>query len=250
MPNNIKLNRDGFSMVTIMVFALVMAGGALTMSKRLLSTKKLIKSESVNNDIDVLLQDIRGLLASVGACNNSFLGQNAANSTGHSLQDTSANTVLTAGMNLKWTGLTVTDLSLDGTDANVVTGGTGTTHLMVTLNRGNMIFGTKVIKKPITINVTVDASNLITGCFAVSEGGEEDIWSKDAATGVLSYNTRNVGVGTNNPVITMDLGGALRVGEETNTCDADRRGAVRMNPGNTKLSLCDGSTWKLIDAYP
>ena len=62
--------------------------------------------------------------------------------------------------------------------------------------------------------------------------------------GVFTDRNGNTGVGTAQPVATLDVLGELRVGATDAACTAKTAGALRYAGG--ALQLCDGAGWKLI----
>jgi prepilin-type N-terminal cleavage/methylation domain-containing protein len=67
---------------------------------------------------------------------------------------------------------------------------------------------------------------------------------------VLQPNGGNVGIGTTNPVTTLDVAGGLKTGDETQVliCNAATEGSQRYNKANHKMEFC-GSTGGGLPVY-
>lgn len=57
-------------------------------------------------------------------------------------------------------------------------------------------------------------------------------------------NTGNVGIGTITPVVKLDVSGAMKLGNDTSSCDSSRGGTLKWT--GTFIMVCDGSTWKVV----
>ena len=53
----------------------------------------------------------------------------------------------------------------------------------------------------------------------------------------------NLGVGQAAPKAPLHVGGEAIVGSTGLTCNTDRKGGLRWNDGDTRLELCDGTSW-------
>ena len=58
----------------------------------------------------------------------------------------------------------------------------------------------------------------------------------------LATESGRVGVGTQSPVVKLDVAGGVRIGSE-DTCDATTEGTLRYNSTTKSLELCDGASW-------
>ena len=56
----------------------------------------------------------------------------------------------------------------------------------------------------------------------------------------------NVGVGTGNPAVKLDVAGGIRVGEET-ICDTNRKGTIRYSNVTDEIEFCDGTAWTRVE---
>lgn len=104
------------------------------------------------------------------------------------------------------------------------------------------------------INDLINSSGFMTNTYGVYVGdlttGTQtntpfSIYSSDA--NALNYFAGKVGIGTNTPLTTLDVDGAIKVGSETLTCDASAAGALRFNSTTSLLESCNGTSWHSFD---
>ena len=60
------------------------------------------------------------------------------------------------------------------------------------------------------------------------------------------YVQTKVGVGTQSPVVALDVVGALRVGNGGEACTTVLAGALRYNAATQALEYCNGTTWESL----
>ncbi|MFA5024015.1 MAG: FISUMP domain-containing protein, partial [Patescibacteria group bacterium] len=69
-------------------------------------------------------------------------------------------------------------------------------------------------------------------------------WQNSAGTGLGGIDSSgNVGIGTTNPFVKLDINGALKLGDTSDTCDANHSGAFRYNATSRQSYVCDGTRW-------
>nr|VFJ77250.1 MAG: Fibrinogen beta and gamma chains, C-terminal globular domain [Candidatus Kentron sp. FW] len=56
----------------------------------------------------------------------------------------------------------------------------------------------------------------------------------------------NVGVGTVDPAVKLDVAGGIKVGSET-TCDAKREGTIRYDDAGREIEFCNGAVWTRVE---
>ena len=56
----------------------------------------------------------------------------------------------------------------------------------------------------------------------------------------------NVGVGTADPAVKLDVAGGIKVGNET-TCDARREGTIRYDDAGREIEFCNGAVWTRVE---
>lgn len=60
---------------------------------------------------------------------------------------------------------------------------------------------------------------------------------------------QNVGIGTEQPVVALDVAGAIRVGSQA-ACGPATEGSLRYNTADKNMEFCDGAGWKPLYAPP
>ena len=89
-----------------------------------------------------------------------------------------------------------------------------------------------------TLNNTVTSlSNSVATSFSAITSSQ---WLTSGTQ--ISYNSGFVGIGTLNPVTTLDVSGGLRIGIENATCTTGRAGTLRYNSG--LVEYCNGTSWE------
>lgn len=57
------------------------------------------------------------------------------------------------------------------------------------------------------------------------------------------YVQNDVGIGTQNPVVALDVAGALKIGNGGETCVPALAGAMRYDTGTNTIEYCNGGAW-------
>jgi len=55
-----------------------------------------------------------------------------------------------------------------------------------------------------------------------------------------------VGIGMQNPLTTLDVEGAIKVGSDSTACDPSTAGTIRYNNADAVLEFCNGTEWKTL----
>ncbi|MDH3325073.1 MAG: phage tail protein, partial [Candidatus Peregrinibacteria bacterium] len=75
----------------------------------------------------------------------------------------------------------------------------------------------------------IDGNSLLT-VYAESDG----------AGGIQNS---GIGIGTISPVATLDVAGGVKIGADSDTCDATKSGTTRFNSTDNLLEFCNGTSW-------
>ncbi|MBY0316653.1 MAG: hypothetical protein K2Q26_14105 [Bdellovibrionales bacterium] len=78
-------------------------------------------------------------------------------------------------------------------------------------------------------------------------GGKIDIRSENV-TRMTILNSGDVGIGSQNPTVKLDVSGEIKVSSSGMTCTTDKEGAVRYHLPTKNLEVCDGTQWKSVQA--
>ena len=143
-------------------------------------------------------------------------------------------------------GSDVMPLSLQRYGGNVGIGTTAPTYKLNIYGAGTVRAGvqssdTSSIASIVYINNTM---NYEAGIFADNAYGIN--YGASRAVSVISNG--NVGIGTTNPVVNLDVNGGIKVGTVTASCTSDIAGTLRWYDGH--MSVCNGSNWRQLDNQP
>jgi microcystin-dependent protein len=83
-----------------------------------------------------------------------------------------------------------------------------------------------------------------------SIGAASSGWSQNGNEVYKTNTAGNVGIGTTNPLVKLEVGGAIKVGTSSDTCGATNVGSVRYNATQNSMQYCDGTDWKEIGGAP
>lgn len=72
--------------------------------------------------------------------------------------------------------------------------------------------------------------------------------NKDATENTIAH-LGNVGIGTNDPKVLLDVNGSMKLGFSA-TCNADTEGAMRYDSGSKSFEWCNGSSWEVFKSSP
>jgi hypothetical protein len=59
--------------------------------------------------------------------------------------------------------------------------------------------------------------------------------------------TGKVGIGTSNPLATLEVAGPIRLTKKSAGCDQNAEGEIAYNPDNKRFWGCDGVAWHQLD---
>ena len=192
-------NEKGLSLMEVIIAGGLLIGVGVMMSKVTINANKGILNSERNLEMVSILSEIKNMLNTPEACFNTFEGFNAKTGAGLTdLKNSKDETVYKQGNKYGSTRLVIESLSLSDSDpgVTVTTGGTGTTHLVITFNRGAGNLAAKTITKRLKVLVNVNASDEIVSCNAAGESAE--VWVNTAA---ISHNNYVIGLQEN---ITID----------------------------------------------
>nr|VFK69963.1 MAG: Collagen triple helix repeat-containing protein [Candidatus Kentron sp. TUN] len=129
--------------------------------------------------------------------------------------------------------------------------GTGTRFTQELAAGDSLLIGEEVfivIKILNDIILTVDIPHTV-GALNATAYTDSDLLSVRTGAEVDSLvvdKSGNVGVGTGNPAVKLDVAGGIRVGEET-VCDANRKGTIRYSGASDEIEFCNGTAWTRVE---
>jgi hypothetical protein len=82
----------------------------------------------------------------------------------------------------------------------------------------------------------------------INEGATAQVKNAGLSVNALTsygsdYVQNKVGVGTQSPVVALDVAGALKIGNGGEACTGALAGAMRYNVGTNIVEYCNGSAW-------
>ena len=120
-----------------------------------------------------------------------------------------------------------------GSGAPAGSANTGHNYTSTYLSTDDYALANYGLVKTLVANATSSLTSVI-GLWSGNKNG--NIWNGDLGVG-------NVGIGTTNPFVKLEIAGALKIGDTSDTCDANHSGAIRYNSTSDQSYLCNGSRW-------
>ena len=104
--------------------------------------------------------------------------------------------------------------------------------------------GPKIFTREITLATTINLSDQLTSCSAISSSGSQYWLASPFVMNAIYTAVDAVGIGTNSPAARLDVAGEVKFGNSNSSCDASREGQQRYNSTSKKMEACDGTTWR------
>ena len=272
-------NKLGFSIPEVLISAGLISAGAVVMMKMTSNTTKSIKTNESRSEIVSIVGEIRGILSSPDACNNSFPTKNVSSSAIDIIKNSSGDDKFK--VNKKIGNVKIVAMSLNDSDSPVDASSIGETNLQISFNKGRGTYEKNITKK-IKLWVEVDASKNITKCRALSSG-EVNVWDRSTVNADNIYydngfvaigkadatvaldvvgDTKLTGsfdiigksnfsgdveiVGNTNIAEKLDVSKSIKVGNSTARCTNSIKGTFRFRDSVKTLQICDGDDWKSL----
>ncbi len=212
------MNQKGFSLISVIVASSVMMVVGLGISTLIFDMSKSQNYLKFNADANTINEEMRALLSSPRACENSFAGQTvvpASNIAITNLFDGSA----APGIARYTQGLTYGDRSLILTSMNLTNYVAGPTANLATMTLTSVFAtaknasGPQQLVRSINLSVTKNpATNALTTCIALSKMSD-GIWQRSVAntnniffaSPLAPLTGGNVGIGIDNPWGILEL---------------------------------------------
>ncbi len=228
-----KLNHKGFSLVAVMIAALIGMLIIVTMNGaivNLFNAQRSISSKDATRDI---VSEIRLLLADPAACATNFAGSNPklggftksqlTDSTGTVVKFTTNGNASYSDRLVSFSGFKVKNYQPDVASVPLV----GKADLILKMKKVGTEVGGADMQTTIRLQTNLNAGNAITSCYSLV--GDDSIWKHSPMNAAnIFYDQGNVGIGTDNPSSRLQivLGGDLGEAYFGNTADMGFNGGV------------------------
>lgn len=118
----------------------------------------------------------------------------------------------------------------------------------ISSSSGNILVGSKA-----GISITSGNNNIVIGTNmdVPFPSGSNQMNIANAIYGTNVNKTtpggEKIGIGTASPATTLDVDGAVRIGETIESCSGMMEGALRYNSTNKEMEFCDSNFWKPVN---
>ena len=238
-----RRNETGIGLVEILIAVALLGGLVLLITGLNQNSNKVASNLEINSDVMQTLQEIQQILSNPENCLMTFQGRNATNASNvvqnikqkfkTSFSDVYPNSVADPQKVYGSKRVKIDSYALSDAAPEVNAASHGTTHLVITFNRGKTGTQTETISKRITLNVKTDSSGNITGCTAAS-ASKNDIWKYAINNSDIYFNTGAVAIGTMVPTHNLTIqartlpgtSGISIIGNESTTAGWNRAGIM------------------------
>ncbi|MCB9062715.1 MAG: hypothetical protein H6622_14420 [Halobacteriovoraceae bacterium] len=243
------MNKNGLSLVELIIAAAILSGLALVGGNIITSSMKGIKTVEIRSDELSYLSEIRDIISDRDTCISNFQGLSAYTGTLLEIKNKEGLAVFKTGVDLNNNGHQIKSFELNHSDPLLTD---DTTHLFVYFTRGHSTVGVKESVKKIKLSVILDGNQEITSCRALSiEGaGGSSLWSLSSNSPQgqdnIFYNSGNVGIGLEDPKVSLDIAGSIKLSMSTVECKPETEGTIRYDARSKKLQYCNSTSWANI----
>lgn len=236
-------NRIGFSLIELMIVVAGLAGVAVVGMQLQKTQERSSSKGKLESDILLTTNEINAILSDPAKCLTTLGGKNAVSTTnginvinGNKYFSVASGSAPTNGYGNS--NLLIQNYELSATNAEV---SSNNSALIINYQNKNILKGSSGpsnISKKINLYVEVDASKNITTCRSLSSSST-DIWSRGTGSDIY-YTGGNVGIGTNAPVTSLQVAGAIMPGDQTQaiTCNVSTEGSQRYNKTLHQMEYC------------
>lgn len=239
-----KIGEKGFSLVEIIVAAAALGGLSLVVMNLTKTMSKNSVKYQFDTELNLITNEIIGILADPAKCSTTLLGKNALNAIDISSiknnQYYVSSHVSAPAKGYGNGGVIINSYALSATNAEV---SDKTSNLLINFQNKKILGGVTTNTKKLKLYVEVDSGNLITACHSITNHSP-DIWTRGASTDI--FYSGNVGIGTSTPKALLELtrdltsGAQFRIGDGAN---ANSFGTISYTAFGNGLDFSSGSHW-------
>ncbi len=228
-----KLQNKGISLVQVLLMAAAISGVAVITTQLNTLTTKTSAKIRFSNDINMVVNDINGILSDPAVCRTIF-------------PQTTSTTPPSIGKYFSGTeaappeGYGISRLVVDSFLMTPPTVFPGIGALQITIRNREVLKEPDTIKKKIHIYMEATGVTMTT-CRSNLASTSSDIWSRLGSSPNVNYSSGNVGVGTNTPASMLDIIGEIKIGSTGALCDVahpENEGMQRYNAAVDIMEYC------------
>ncbi len=132
-------------------------------------------------------------------------------------------------------------ISGDGDDEGLIISADGTIEMNSNNSGGPSLYVNNIGANP---EIALGDSSSYWSIYSDELSGDLRFWRGSDNLVISQYGS--VGLGVANPTSKLEVSGSIKVGYDPAPCDNTKAGAIRFNPGNKRVEICNGSHWRLF----
>lgn len=240
------MNRRGMGLIQVLMAAGLLGFLGIAIASMLTSSLRGQKAIEVRDAVRLMETELLVHLANQAACTASLrnLNPKSPGSSVSAIKRADDSLYVSLGDLVQNRMLRLSQMSLSAYGADHASSPLqGKSKLFITFEPLGDPVGPKSFAREITLATTINSSDQLTSCSAISSSGSH-YWlaSPTVANGIYTA-VDAVGIGTTNPSARLDVAGELKVGNSGFACSAAREGQVRYNSAIKSIEFCDGANW-------
>lgn len=220
------LNNKGFGLAEMLVTGGVLAVISLVIITMIDNTTKSQRGLQAKSEQLELTNQIKSLMSNKVACTNTLAGQNPASSYTVTSIKNDANVIkFNVGQNDPSGFLKFEEFRVENWEADTTIPNKGRAKLKVAVSKVGATNSVVQMNQKIGLSIKTDAAGNLIECYAVGNDSDQHWQVSSVNADDIFYETGNVGIGTDNPLVKLDVNGGIRPGSSGinigNACPAE-----------------------------